>query len=811
MSTILNERDLQLQATTPRLLAISTNYISMAPSTNTFTTTSAGIVPTSISIKAFKNGILSGDIVWSSIPSIPYSSIPDGISIAGIDIPIGTSVTFTASLTYLGNIYSASTVITRAANSSIITLEQTAANINKSSIGSFSPTTVTFSGKVVDGSNPPTTYAGRFIVDSTNDGTIYSNLYTSSVDEVIYTYTPNINHKAVRVKFYAAGGVITLLDQKSTSISESGATGSDGNIIYITPSSYVLAKNQNNVFSPLSIIFYAKSKTGTLAATTYLGRFKIYENGSGIASYSSLSDESSTNYIPTIACSSLKCELYTAGGFITKIDEQGITISLSGSNAISTVLTNEAHVLPSDSSGNITSYAGSGTQLYVYEGGVEIPYDEAGYTAGNNNTWKVTTISSNITVGSKTDGGTYADFAPASSVASGIDTSTITFTITGRTSIGVTFTNTKVQKFAKSKQGLQGPAGPTDTSNLLVLNASNILTGTVVPIDSGGFKTGTITWNSTSGALTAGTGIAITEWGIIGATSGVPTFTIQASTGAATFLGDITGGSNININGQGVFNGQYTVSGKNAAIHANTSNAAVIGISTSSTASGGYALQAACSGSATGGALLQATGAGKRALEVNGISSALGIYATGICEFYNSVNFYGGITTSSTSLVTNLNADMVDGRQASNLCSIVATDSNDATVGGNGFQLKCTVSGVRTRANVGTNYTVIESFSDARMKNNIVPEEYGIDFINKLLPCTFGVNHLPGLRYHGFIHQDVRTLVPEDDALAAVNSDGTGTFDYNGITAPIIKALQELHQEVVQLRKRVKILEKNNG
>ena len=795
MATILNERDIQLQGTTPRLLVVPTNNISIVPSTNTFATTSSGIVPANTNIIALINGILTGTIVWSTSPTTPYTTITNSINILGSDIAIGSSVTVTASITYLGNVYSSSTIISRAANSSIITLEQTAANINKSSLGVFTPATVVFSGKVVDGANPPAVYAGRLVVDITTDGSTYSNLYTSATNESSYTYTPNVTHKAVRVKLYAAGGVTTLLDQKSTSISENGTTGSDGSIFYITPSSYVLSKNQNNVFSPSNIVFSAKSKVGSSPATAYSGRFKIYENGSGTASYSSSSDEVSTNYIPTTSCTSIKVELYQTGGFVTKLDEQGITITLAGAHAISAVLTNEAHVMPADASGAVTSYANSGTLLYVYEGGNAIPYDEAGYSLGTPNTWKVTTTVANIAAGAKSDGGTYAEFGTCSGMANGVDTGSITFNISGISSIGVNFTTSKTQSLSKSKEGAEGPPGPSDTSNLLKLNTSNILTGTVVPQDTGGFKVGSITWNSVTGALSGGTGIAITEWGIIGGTSGVPTFTIQAATGAATFLGDITGGSNINISGIANFQGATNSGGVSYCGVFNESRTTTGGVS-GTAGSSGFGVR----GSAGTSGTIGVSGTGGSSSGAEGVRATQGT-AGGL-----ALNVVGPMAITNTSVVSNLNADMVDGKHATDLCSIVATQVGNATVGGSGFVLSSTVSNVRTRAG-GGNTVIIESFSDERLKENILPETLGLDFINRLLPVEFNVLRGSDLKYHGFIYQDVKKLINGDkDSLSHIHSDGMGAVDYMSMVGPIVKAMQELHEETKQLKSQVQTL-----
>jgi len=56
---------------------------------------------------------------------------------------------------------------------------------------------------------------------------------------------------------------------------------------------------------------------------------------------------------------------------------------------------------------------------------------------------------------------------------------------------------------------------------------------------SGAFKTGTITWNTTTGAITGGTGIVINKLGIIGALLGVTKFSITTA-GDATFAGTLS-------------------------------------------------------------------------------------------------------------------------------------------------------------------------------------------------------------------------------------------------------------------------------
>ncbi|MBA3756293.1 MAG: tail fiber domain-containing protein [Nitrosomonas sp.] len=166
----------------------------------------------------------------------------------------------------------------------------------------------------------------------------------------------------------------------------------------------------------------------------------------------------------------------------------------------------------------------------------------------------------------------------------------------------------------------------------------------------------------------------------------------------------------------------------------------------------------------------------------------------------------GKMTTNSTLLVSNLNADMVDGKHASSLCQGSNTNSGLATVSGNvlNIQVQGSLSTtVQTRAS--SNAVVIESVSDERLKQDIQDEKYGLDFICSLTPRSFRMRADPTLLAHGLIYQEVAKLIGDDpDSLASLNNDGTGSVDYNGIVSPIVLALQ-------QLAKRVSLIEQHGG
>lgn len=310
MATIINEKDIRLQATSPRLLSISSNSVITVANNNVVITNAGTSVPATVEVQALFSGILTGTVSWSTNPIITSTPSGNTLSISAANIPLDTPVEVTATLSYLGNNYTSSTTITRTDTSSTSTssyrlISSTTGIVNEGG-GTFVPSTATFDAKTLDPTGELATYSGRLVVDITTDGSTYSNLYTSGVNESSYTYTPDATHKVVRVRLYEAGGTSTLLD------------------------------------------------------------------------------------------------------------EVAIT------------------VLPEDA---------------------------------------------------------------------------------------------------------------TDLSDVLFKNTSNILTGTIEPNDSGAIKVGSITWDSGSGALTGGTGVAITKWGIIGANSGAPKFTLEAATGDAAFAGTVNAGS----------------------------------------------------------------------------------------------------------------------------------------------------------------------------------------------------------------------------------------------------------------------------
>lgn len=153
----------------------------------------------------------------------------------------------------------------------------------------------------------------------------------------------------------------------------------------------------------------------------------------------------------------------------------------TGANAVAAVLSNEAHVFSAATDGTVDTYAGSGTDIRVYEGATELAYDGVGTANG---TWKVTSVASGITVGTLTDSGTYLTVGTHTGMDAATNVATITYTVTGKTAAGIAFSVTKEQTFSKSKAGSTGAVGAQGPSVLVTPDRVTTFTATDGTLDA---------------------------------------------------------------------------------------------------------------------------------------------------------------------------------------------------------------------------------------------------------------------------------------------------------------------------------------
>jgi hypothetical protein len=105
-------------------------------------------------------------------------------------------------------------------------------------------------------------------------------------------------------------------------------------------------------------------------------------------------------------------------------------------------------------------------------------------------------------------------------------------------------------------------------------------------------------------------------------------------------------------------------------------------------------------------------------------------------------------------------------------------------------------------ANLLLNGTTV--YSDARLKRNIVnlDESTGLNAVLKLRPVSYywkdKTNSDQSMQY-GFIAQDTQKVLPR---LVHELNDGTLSLNYNGLFAPIVKAIQEQQEQINSIEKR---------
>ena len=410
-----------------------------------------------------------------------HSGVASGTDTASIVFTItGKTATGAAfSMTKVQTLTKAKTGATGSAGQSatVYRLAASVPAIQKSVAGAYTPGSVTFTATSATGTAAPAAYAGRFIIATSTDGTTYTDQYTSAADESSKAYTVPAGIKTIRVRLYLAGGTSTLVDEEILTVVSDGATGATGsnglsvavsNGSHVFPadvagavSSYTSSGTEIRVYEGATELAYDGVGTAngtwkvtttatniTVGSLTDSGSYLTVGQHSGVAA---ATDVSSINY--SITGKTAAGASFTLPATQTFSKSKTGATGAAGSGGLSAAVTNSTHAFPADATGAVTSYANSGTEVHVYEGATELAYDGVGTANG---TWKVTTTAANITVGTLTDSGVFLTVGPHSGVAAATDTSSVTYTITGKTSTGVAFSLPAAQTFTKAKSGTAG-------------------------------------------------------------------------------------------------------------------------------------------------------------------------------------------------------------------------------------------------------------------------------------------------------------------------------------------------------------------
>ena len=350
-----------------------------------------------------------------------------------------------------------------------------------------------------------------------------------SVDSVVLTYT--ISGKRL------GGDDFSRTTTQSFSKAKEGVVGTNAKTVTLTSASPIFRKSRAGVLSPTSIVITANgqnlTQAGSFTATDSVTLDSVTESVNG-GTATLLASDFVDGMTVTYTAHSNDDSIADTVTF-NQLDE--------GSGNVTAILSNEAHVLPADVDGSVTSYGGSGTTISVFEGATALDYDASGTTAGH---WTVTVTqspSSTLTIGTISDDTNFAVVAQHSAMSDSTDSVVITYAISGKTLNGTDFSFNKTQAISKAKEGIAGDNAKTvvlgGTSNIFTKAQNGDITPTSIVLTANGqnltangaFTTSAGTLTSTS-VSTSGGSTTVTSANFVDGM--VVTYTAAAADGSVS-------------------------------------------------------------------------------------------------------------------------------------------------------------------------------------------------------------------------------------------------------------------------------------
>ena len=224
------------------------------------------------------------------------------------------------------------------------------------------------------------------------------------------------------------------ISSKTVSLATSGQVfikAKDGSI---TPSSITLTATKDNISGSLGF----SASNGITLGGSGLTRTIAKEEISG----------SETSTVVTVSGSE--------DGIVFQ-DSVSIIRVDTGTDGLSILNTNQAHMLPADATGSILDFSNSGTDLSIYEGATLLEYNPLNPTSPYQGHWKLAgggvSPANKLTIGTITDGGKYASVADHTTMDIDTDVVNITYGYIGRKLNGELFSGSFQQSITKGRAG----------------------------------------------------------------------------------------------------------------------------------------------------------------------------------------------------------------------------------------------------------------------------------------------------------------------------------------------------------------------
>ena len=266
-----------------------------------------------------------------------------------------------------------------------------------------------------------------------------------------------------------------------------GATGSNAKAVKLTANRYAIPFTQQGTEN--TTLTFTAAPQGLAQGATATYKFEV-DSGSGFAEKQAASTDDdytmAQNDEPTSGDAHVVKVTFFEDGTAVATDSVSVYGVQDGSDALTIVVTNEAHVLTAATDGTVSSYSGSGTDIRIYRGATLLTAATSGTTA---NTFTAQAAGVSITQSSVT--GTVVSGALAGETNETLryadhsnmtaDNASVTYTIRAYDADGVVSIYKKVQSLSKSKTGATGEtpdngdpgANAPRIANGIVYNTSN--------------------------------------------------------------------------------------------------------------------------------------------------------------------------------------------------------------------------------------------------------------------------------------------------------------------------------------------------
>lgn len=365
-------------------------------------------LPTGMTMKINNNGTVNTSITVSVTSSLTVAQGVIKIPITANGITIEKSFSYTLSKT--------GTTGDTGQNATSYKMIVSNAAIVKSQSGTYSPASITLTGKSQTGTSAMANYSGRFKIFLNGSSTAS---YTSSANESSKTYTIPSNTTSIRCVMYQAGGTSVILDEQTIPVvvdgkdGETGATGTGYTIVLSNESHTFSASTSAATASTASTNVIAYKNTSQVAATiTKIGSTSVSGNASGVATgITGLTANVTNNGTTSCAITfSATTSLTTKSGTIVitmTVDGKTFTKNFSfslaltgatGTAAKSIYITASSQVFKS-TDGGTTFSPDTITLTPVFQGG--ITYSKWQYSVNGGSSWTdVTSGSHGLTISS---------------------------------------------------------------------------------------------------------------------------------------------------------------------------------------------------------------------------------------------------------------------------------------------------------------------------------------------------------------------------------------------------------------------------